>query len=102
VKADRAGTWPPPDLGRRQALGHAIVSATDQRHRLLHPIPQLVTWELKELRERLEGILSKPGIPSYTRPREQLQADLDAVIAEQDERERVNRESRAKARQADA
>jgi hypothetical protein len=77
------------------------VSATDQRNRLLHPIPQLVTWELQELRERLEQILSKPGLPPYTRPRKELAADLAAVIAEQAERERVNRESRAKARQAD-
>jgi hypothetical protein len=79
-------------------LGRQTVSATDQRH----PIPKLVTWELQELRERLEKALSGPELPPYTRPREALQADLDAVIAEQDERARVNRESRAKARQADA
>jgi len=78
------------------------VSATDQKGRLLHPISKLVTWELRELRERLEQALSGPELPPYTRPREELQADLDAVIAEQDERERVNRESRAKARQPDA
>jgi hypothetical protein len=78
------------------------VSATDQRHRLLYPISQLVTWELKELRETLEEILAKPELLSYARPRTELQADLDAVIAEQGERAAADRESRSKAKQADA
>jgi hypothetical protein len=78
------------------------VSATDQRHRLLYPISQLVTWELKELRSELEETLAKPELPPYARPREALQADLDAVIREQDERATADRESRSKAQQADA
>jgi hypothetical protein len=78
------------------------VSATDQKGRLLHPIPQLVTWELNELRERLEETLSKPELPPYARPREQLQADLDAVIKEQQERAIAERKSRLRAQQADA
>jgi hypothetical protein len=78
------------------------VSATDQRHRLLYPISQLVTWELKELREKLEEMLANPELPPYTRPRGELQADLDAVIKEQDERAAADRESRSRARQADA
>jgi len=83
-------------------LGRQTVSATDQRNRLLHPIPALVTWELQELRERLEKALAGPELPSYTRPREALQADLDAVIKEQDEREQINLACRAKARESRA
>jgi hypothetical protein len=78
------------------------VSATDQRGRLLHPIPQLATWELRELRETLEETLAKPELPPYVRPREQLQADLDAVIKEQQERAIAERRSRLRAQQADA
>jgi hypothetical protein len=82
------------------------VSATDQKGRLLHPISQLVTWELKEelkeLREQLEETLAKPDLPSYVRPRSELQADLDAVIKEQQERAIAERKSRLKAQQADA
>jgi hypothetical protein len=78
------------------------VSATDQRHRLLYPITEFVTWELRELRSELEQILAKPELPPGARPRKELQADLDAVIKEQDDRERIEREARSKARQADA
>jgi hypothetical protein len=78
------------------------VSATDQRHRLLHPISELVTWELRELRAELEKIIAEPKLPTYVRPREQLQADLDAVVKEQAEREAADRESRSKAQQTDA
>ena len=76
--------------------------ATDQRRRLLYPISQLVTWELKELRAELEQMLAKPELPPYVRPREQLQADLDAVIKEQQERAIAERKSRLRAQQADA
>ncbi len=78
------------------------MSATDQRGRLLHPIPQLTTGELRELRERLEETLSKPELPPYARPREELQADLDAVIKEQQERAIAERRSRLRAQQNDA
>ena len=57
--------------------------------RLLYPIPQMTTFELKELREKLEEVLSKPELPPYARPRTALQADLADVIAEQVERERI-------------
>jgi len=78
------------------------VSATDRRQQLLYPITELVTWELRELRTELEKTLAKPEMPPYTRPRSELQADLEAVIAEQADRERIEREARSKARQADA
>ena len=78
------------------------MSATDQRGRLLYPISQLVTWELRELREKLEETLSKPELPPYVRPREQLQADLDAVVKEQQERAIAERKSRLRAQQDDA
>ena len=78
------------------------MSATDQKGRLLYPISQLVTWELRELREKLEETLAKPELPPYARPRKELQTDLDAVIAEQDERAAAERESRLKAQQSDA
>lgn len=74
------------------------MSVTDQRHRPLYPISQLATWELLRLREKLEEILANPELPPYARPRKDLQADLDAVIAEQDERAKVDRESREKAK----
>jgi len=79
-----------------------VSATTDHRHRLLYPISQLVTWELKELRSELEQILAKPELPPYTRPRSELQADLETVIKEQADREAAERESRSKARSADA
>lgn len=78
------------------------MSATDQKGRLLYPISQLVTWELTALRAELEEKLGMAELPPYVRPREQLQADLDAVIKEQQERAIAERKSRLRAQQADA
>lgn len=77
-------------------------SVTDQRHRLLYPISELVTWELERLRAELESILAKPDLPPYVRPRSELQTDLDAVIKEQADRAKLDRESRSKPQPADA
>ena len=66
-----------------------IVSRKDQQ--LLHPIPQMTTFELTELRRALEETLAMETLPRYARPREELSKDLADVIAEQDERERIRR-----------
>jgi hypothetical protein len=70
--------------------------------KLLHPIPQMTTFELRDLRESLERVLGIETLPSHVRPREQLQADLDAVIKEQQERAIAERRSRLREQQADA
>lgn len=76
------------------------MSARDRQ--LLHPIPQMTTWELKELRSQLEEKLSMETLPSYVRSREELSKTLADVIEEQDERAAADRASRSKAKQADA
>jgi hypothetical protein len=58
-------------------------------NRLLYPIPQMTTYELRDLREKLEETLAMPELPPYARPREKLQQDLDDVIAEEAVRERI-------------
>jgi hypothetical protein len=64
-----------------------IVRRTDER--LLHPIPQMTTFELTELRRALEETLAMETLPRYARSREELSEQLADVIAEQDERERI-------------
>jgi hypothetical protein len=57
---------------------------------------------LERVRAELEKVLANPDLAPYTRPRKEIQADLEAVIAEQADRERIEREARSRARQADA
>jgi hypothetical protein len=68
------------------------VSATDQQ--LLHPIPQMTTYELAELRRALKQVLALETLPAHCRPRGELQADLDAVIAEEADRAMIRRTGR--------
>jgi hypothetical protein len=68
------------------------VSATDQR--LLHPIPQMTTYELAQLRQALKQVLALETLPPMCRPRDELQADLDAVIAEEADRANIRRTGR--------
>ena len=100
VTARARGRLPTSD--NQEALGHAIVTATDQKGRLLRPIGEMATWELRKLRSELEEKLGMETLPPYVRPREQLQADLDAVIKEQQERAIADRRERLRAQQADA
>ena len=65
------------------------MSRTDQR--LLHPISQMTTFELTELRQALEETLAMEPLPPHTRSREELRKDLNEVIAEQDDRESIRR-----------
>ena len=62
---------------------------TDER--LLHPIPQMTTFELKELRSQLEQALGMEVLPRHSRSREELSKDLADVIGEQDQRESIRR-----------
>jgi hypothetical protein len=62
---------------------------TNLRNELLHPIPQMATFELRTLREALEQRLAMQTLPPYSQPREKLQQQLSEVIAEQDERARI-------------
>jgi hypothetical protein len=65
------------------------VSATDQQ--LLHPISQMTTYELKELRQALEETLAMETLPPHTLPREELSKTLSEVTREQDERAKIRR-----------
>lgn len=56
-----------------------------------HPIPQLTTFELRDLRRDLETMLAMGELPAYTRPRGELEALLAEVVAEQDDRVRIYR-----------
>jgi predicted secreted Zn-dependent protease len=49
----------------------------------------LADWELTAYRERLEETLALAELPKLSRPREELQAQLDEVLAEQSERARI-------------
>jgi hypothetical protein len=69
--------------------GTPIETGNDQR--LLHPISQMTTFELRNLRRALEATLAMQTLPRYVRSREELQEDLSEVIAEQDERARIRR-----------
>jgi hypothetical protein len=64
---------------------------TNRHNDLLHPIPQMATFELTELRRGLEERLAMAALPLGSRPREELRQELDEVIAEQDERARIRR-----------
>jgi hypothetical protein len=55
-----------------------------------HPLPALTTYELRDYRRELESAIAffdkqTPPPPA----RDQLQANLDAVLAEQEERARI-------------
>jgi hypothetical protein len=43
----------------------------------------LADWELTVYREKLEDVLGQAELPMLSRPREELQAQLAAVVAEQ-------------------
>jgi hypothetical protein len=62
-----------------------------------HPIGQMTTYELRELREQLEETLAMQTLPRYVRPREDLSRQFTEVIAEQDQRARIRREPHADA-----
>jgi hypothetical protein len=67
------------------------VAVTEKDLHLLHPIPQMTTSELTELRRALEERLALETLPPLSRPREELSKDLADVIAEQHERENIRR-----------
>lgn len=55
-----------------------------------HPLPEMTTFELREYRHRLErAIAFSDGKDPAPPARADLQARLDAVLAEQDERVRL-------------
>jgi hypothetical protein len=54
-----------------------------------HPVRQMTTYELGELRERLEETLAMDTLPRYMRSREDLSRQLTEVIAEQESRARL-------------
>jgi len=78
-----------PAGNRQTDVRTVTVSATGQH--LLHPIPQMTTFELKELRRALEETLAMETLPRYSRSREELSKDLADVIKEQDDRESTRR-----------
>jgi hypothetical protein len=57
---------------------HTIVAPPE------HPLPALTTFELRDYRRDLEQALATLGPPA----RDQLQARLDEVLAEQNDRRR--------------
>ena len=55
-----------------------------------HPLPALTTYELREYRRQLERAITFFGSQDPVPPvRADLQAALDGVIAEQDDRARI-------------
>ncbi len=67
----------------------AHVPAVDQPQ---HPLPALATFELAAYRRQLEAALAFSGARHPVPPvRAGLQARLDAVLAEQDDRARIAR-----------
>jgi hypothetical protein len=55
-----------------------------------HPLPALTTFELRDYRRQLEGAITFFSKQDPVPPaRDQLQAKLDAVLAEQDSRARL-------------
>jgi hypothetical protein len=57
-----------------------------------HKLPELTTYELRDYRRELEKAIAFFGRPHPVPPaRAALQARLDAVIAEQDDRARIAR-----------
>jgi len=75
---------PTPAAERRPTM-----PATDRRLRPLYPVEQMATWELAEYASDLEEALALDTLPPLYAPREVLQARLDAVLAEQADRERI-------------
>lgn len=56
----------------------------------IHPTAQMTTYELREYRRQLESAIAFFDRQDLVPPdRHRLQASLDAVIAEQDERARI-------------
>jgi hypothetical protein len=55
-----------------------------------HPLHAMTTFELKEYRRQLESAIAFFGRPDPAPPaRDRLQASLDAVLAEQEDRVRI-------------
>lgn len=65
------------------------MSVTEQDLRPPYPLAEMVTWELTEYRRELERVLGLAEPPPIYLSRGQLRKQLDAVIAEQDERTRI-------------
>lgn len=65
--------------------------AADQRLRPLYKPDEMTTSELAEYRSNLEEVLALDTLPPLYAPRDVLQARLDAVLAEQADRERIRR-----------
>jgi hypothetical protein len=57
----------------------------------------MTTYELRELRKRLEETLTMETLPRYVRSRKDLSGQLTEVTAEQDERARNRRKPYADA-----
>jgi hypothetical protein len=53
------------------------------------PLSEMAAWELAAYRESLETALAQAELPNYTLPHEQLQEQLETVLAEQAERKRA-------------
>jgi hypothetical protein len=53
------------------------------------PLSDFDDWALTKYRESLETALAQAELPKYSLPREQLQEQLETVLAEQAERERI-------------
>jgi hypothetical protein len=55
-----------------------------------HPLPELTTYELRDYRRELESAIAFFDKQTPVPPaRNRLQATLDAVLAEQDERAKI-------------
>jgi hypothetical protein len=85
LRLSRTTSCPTYETGRYQRKD----AMTKLRDELMHPIPQMTTFELRTLREALEQRLAMQTLPPYSQPREELQQELSEVIAEQDERARI-------------
>jgi DNA-binding transcriptional MocR family regulator len=64
---------------------------TNRSNEVLHPVSQMTTFELTDLRGTLEDRLAMPTLPPGSLPRGKLQQQLSEVIAEQDDRTRIRR-----------
>jgi hypothetical protein len=53
------------------------------------PLSEWAEWALTTYRESLEAALAQAEPPRYMLPREQLQKQLETVLAEQAEREQI-------------
>jgi len=71
----------------RAPIAHAPAAGQPQ-----HPLGALATIELAGYRRQLENAIAFPGAQRPVPPaRDDLQAQLDAVLAEQDDRARITR-----------